>query len=100
MIIFNKYKVVDNTKFKRFLVLILFMSLILMAMTLYTFTAYSFNEHKYIEIPVKSGDTIWEIAKEYGISNSLRKDVYTIMEFNNLEDAVIYPGQLIKIPLE
>lgn len=100
MILLNKYKVVDNKKFKRFITLIILFCLILITTTIYTITAYSFNNLKYIEIPVNSGDTIWEIAKEYGTSNSLRRDVYTIMEFNNLNDAIIYPGQIIKIPIE
>ncbi len=49
---------------------------------------------KYRTYIVKEGDTLFDIAKNHGIS--LEK----LMEVNNLSTDVIYPGQKIIIPLE
>ena len=47
---------------------------------------------------VSTGDTLWSIACEY---KSPRQDVrsylYELRELNNLNDCIIYPGQVIKI---
>ena len=40
---------------------------------------------------VKSGDTLWKIANQYGVSTQ------TIMNLYNLSSSVIYPGQTLKI---
>jgi LysM repeat protein len=64
----------------------------------YNITAFSLNGNTFIEIPVRDGDTIWNIAKQYGTSDSIRHDVYTIMKLNNIEDGMIYPGQVIIVP--
>lgn len=40
---------------------------------------------------VKSGDTLWKIGNQYGVSSE------TIMNLNNLSSTVIYPGQVLKI---
>jgi nucleoid-associated protein YgaU len=99
MILFKKYKVINHKKFKRFVFILFIIGLLVTATTLYTLTAYSFNETKYFEVPVRAGDTIWNIAKEHGTNISLQKNVYDIIEFNQIEDAMIYPGQILKIPL-
>jgi nucleoid-associated protein YgaU len=57
------------------------------------------NHPAYIEVMVKSGDSLWELAETYYQGNEdIRKIIYRIKKINNLESAEIYPGQLIKIP--
>jgi len=57
------------------------------------------EEIAYIEITVHEGDTLWNIAKPYYDGKSdYRKFIYEIRELNNLEQGVIYPGQIIIIP--
>ncbi|MBN2285796.1 MAG: LysM peptidoglycan-binding domain-containing protein [Tissierellales bacterium] len=99
MIILNRYRVYNEKRFKRFIFFSIAIIGLILATTLYSLTAYSFNETKYIEVPVRAGDTIWDIAIEYGTGHSVRQIVYNIIELNHIEDALIYPGQIIKIPV-
>lgn len=57
------------------------------------------NELEYTKVIVKTGDTLWEIAKEYGPPDrDIRRVVFEIRKFNNLEENYIYPGQVIQVP--
>lgn len=100
MIILNRYRVSDKRRFKAFLVTLTVLLILLTSMITYTVKAYSYSEIKYIELQINSGDTIWDIAREYRQTNSIRKDVYEIMKFNDLQDGYIYPGQIIKVPMK
>lgn len=100
MVILNRYRVSDKRRFKTFLVLSTVLLLLVTSMITYTVKAYSYSEIKYIELQINSGDTIWNIAREYGQNSSIRKDVYEIMEFNDLQDGYIYPGQTIRVPIK
>lgn len=58
------------------------------------------DEITYVEIRVKEGDTLWNIAKPYYDGKSdYRKFIQDIRKLNNLEKGVIYPGQIIIIPI-
>lgn len=50
---------------------------------------------------VREGDTLWDIACQYGEKEKdLRSIVYNIRQVNQLETPVVYPGQQIKVPKE
>lgn len=50
------------------------------------------------EITVSTGDTLWSIACEYKKSGQdVREYLYNLRELNNLNDCIIYPGQVLKI---
>ncbi len=54
---------------------------------------------KYIEVYVDSGDTLWDIAQEYGPDHvDTRKTIYEISKLNQLNQDYIYPGQVLRIP--
>lgn len=66
-------------------------------------TAANFTEMKnspaYVEITVKSGDSLWNLTEiHYKGNEDIRKIIYRVKEINQLENARIVPGQLIKIP--
>lgn len=58
------------------------------------------DKHQYIEVIVQEGDTLWSVAKPYHDGDSdFRKFIYEIRELNNLNQAIIFPGQVLKIPV-
>lgn len=59
------------------------------------------NTVKYTKIIVYPGDTLWSIAAEHNDNKSdIRKLIYKIRTANNLESAIIMPGQELVIPIE
>lgn len=58
------------------------------------------NAPEYNEVIVYSGDTLWDIAAE--ISNNqvdVRKIIKEIRTLNELNDATIYEGQVLLVPI-
>lgn len=50
-------------------------------------------------IVVEQGDTLWSIAREHrSPDEDIRNLVHNIRRINNLQSAVIYPGDKILIP--
>lgn len=52
----------------------------------------------FIEVTVKSGDTLWTIAKKSVPDQDPRKVVWVIQSENQLQQATIFPGQVLKVP--
>ena len=47
---------------------------------------------------VSAGDTLWSISCEYKKSGQdVRSYLYELRELNELNDCIIYPGQVLKI---
>lgn len=100
MIILNRYKVTDIKRFKRFMFIsILFISILVFA-SMATLKAYSKDIPQFDYISVKEGDTLWSIASNYAGHKEIRQVIYEISEANNIHDASIFPGDIIKIPIE
>ncbi len=60
-----------------------------------------YDEPKYKEVIVDVGDSVWNLAREYSPKNKdVRRAIYDISLLNNLDTYDIYPGQVLKIPLE
>jgi cell division protein YceG involved in septum cleavage len=101
MIILNRYKVVDMNKFKRFIFISVLLISIVLFTLLFTIKVYSKDIPQYNYITVEEGDTIWSIASNYLDKSNIeiRKLVYVISNENNIYNASIYPGDVIKIPM-
>lgn len=54
---------------------------------------------EYIEVTVEKGDTLWQIASEFGPYTSTRQSIYAIMEFNQMDSKVVYPGEVLRVPV-
>jgi LysM repeat protein len=49
---------------------------------------------------VKTGETLWDIAKKYSKPNiDPRPVVYNIKIINNLKSSIIEPGQVLSVPV-
>ncbi|MBE6033897.1 MAG: LysM peptidoglycan-binding domain-containing protein [Clostridiales bacterium] len=61
--------------------------------------ASSLTKHEPVQIEIQSGDSLWNIARQYGPNHmDTRKIVYDICNLNNISADSIYPGQQILIP--
>jgi hypothetical protein len=63
-------------------------------------TVYGYKKPSFKVITVKSGDTLWDIAKKYSDNKDIRKYIYDIKEVNNLNSSFIYEGSRIRVPVE
>lgn len=53
-----------------------------------------------ITVQVKPGDSLWKLAANHNHNRmDLRKYIYLIEKYNNLESANLQPGQQLQIPL-
>ena len=54
-----------------------------------------------VEVKVCEGDTLWTIADTYTNNTvDVRRAIYEIQEYNELDTAEIHPGEIIIIPGE
>ena len=61
--------------------------------------ALSLTKPVYTEIVIISGDTLWDLAKEYGPTDQdIRKVVHAICNINNISADKLQSGQTIMIP--
>ena len=79
-------------------ILVLVVSMIIGAL----FPVAAFSEssgRSYVEVCVKDGDTLWELAKTYGNSGKdIREIIYEICNINNINASGLTEGQHIIIP--
>ncbi len=93
-------KIVSKTRFIFSLIILILFSYLLVSTAFKTNIVEGVEKSNYIEIEVKNGDTLWNLAKTFCPKNQdIRKSIYEINNFNQLASSEIYPGQIIKIPL-
>lgn len=97
----HKYRIVNKKRFFTFWFTIWLIAFIIITFFINHSKVYSSTyKQNYIEIVVKKGDTLWQIAKEHLPEDyDIRKMIHQIREVNNMEVADIYPGDLVKIPI-
>lgn len=56
---------------------------------------------EFVSVTVKQGDTIWGLIKEArpDYSGNMQKAVYEVRQVNGLSGNMIYPGQILEIPV-
>jgi len=54
----------------------------------------------FVTVIVEKGDSLWKIADRYDNNKmDLRKYIYVIEKYNNLDDRALQPGQRIILPV-
>jgi LysM repeat protein len=95
----GKYKIVDKIRFSISILMISVIMIIVFSTLSHSFTADAINKTEYIDVIVRPGDTIWKIAKEHTDEHvDIREVVYIISKINEIENSMIYSGQVLKIP--
>ena len=96
----RRIKIVSKSRFILSLILLILFSYLLINVFKPNIVE-GVEETKFIEIQVIYGETLWELAQKFGPENQdIRKSIYQISAFNQLASSDIYPGQIIKIPLD
>ncbi len=80
---------------KRFASAITILTIVLIALLNKCVAYKSIKTENYM---VSAGDTLWSISCEYkNPRQDVRSYLYELRELNNLNDCIIYPGQVIQI---
>ena len=88
----QKMKIVNK---KRFISVISVIALIVITLFSNCYSAKKVETENYT---VSAGDTLWSISCKYKKSGQdVREYVYELRELNNLDDCIIYLGQVIQI---
>lgn len=96
----KRYKIVNKKRFFAFQTFVLALIMILFSQVINRTVYSSVYQSRYIDIYVTEGDTLWTIAKDYlPEKTDIRKMIFDIKQFNNMETSYIYPGDTIKIPI-
>lgn len=99
MILFNKYRIVNMKKFKRFVFLVTLLAVIMIIGITALTKAYSMTEVKYISYYVEQGDNLWSIASGYNNNISTEELVYKISRINNISGGSVHTGDILIIPI-
>lgn len=78
---------------KRFILSLTVLILVIISIFKLSFAEIKVQTENYT---VAAGDTLWSIACE-NATGDVREYVYNLRQINNLEDCIIYPGQVIQI---
>jgi len=98
--IHKKYRIINRFRFY------LFLLSVLIAINIFFYNCFVANaegkmsEVEYKPVYIKEGDTLWSISKEYLIDDmDIRQYIDEVIRYNNLESAMIKPGQVILMPI-
>lgn len=97
-----RYKIISKTRFYLFIIMVFILLSTAILFLIDKKEAHSSNYYtEHSEFQVLDGDTLWDIARVYlSPGEDIRKVVYDIREYNNMDSGYIYPGDIIKIPIK
>ncbi|MGE4284448.1 MAG: LysM peptidoglycan-binding domain-containing protein [Clostridia bacterium] len=94
-------RIVNRKKFTMFITIVLALFSTLMVTLTNQTQVNGQSKDNYVFVHIVEGNTLWDIAKEYNLGNKdIRKVVEDIMDENNMETAMLYPEQIIKVPVK
>lgn len=98
----KKYKVVNKKRFFCFLTTVFVVLYVIIQFAFLPTNIESKNSLEYITVVAKKGDTLWSVTQKNTANQNrdIRKSIYEISKINNIENNIIYEGQIIKIPVK
>lgn len=86
-------------KNKKLTKIIIVLSIFFITLIPITHRVHSAEKITYSRVTVASGDTLWSIASQYtNKGEDIREFIYNIKKLNNLDSAMITPGEELLIP--
>lgn len=96
----KKYRIKSKIRFTLFMTFAILIVFSVSGTIIGAFNAESLTKPVYSEINVQSGDTLWNLAQEFGPdSKDIRVVVHEICKINDITADSIHPGQKILIPV-
>jgi nucleoid-associated protein YgaU len=96
----KKYRIKSKFRFTLFMTIAILMMISITGTVIGANNAESLTKPVYSEIIVQSGDTLWNLAEEFGPDNKdIREVIFEICELNDISADSIQPGQTILIPV-
>ncbi|QOX62758.1 LysM peptidoglycan-binding domain-containing protein [Anoxybacterium hadale] len=95
----KKYRIKSKLRFTLFMTLMILFVFSTAGTVFGAYNSESLMKPIYSEILVQSGDTLWDLAQEFGPEGKdTRMVIHEICRINELQANDIYPGQKILIP--
>ena len=96
----KRYRISNRFRFTVFVVLTIILLTTAINFALGLNTAASLTIQDYMDVEIKSGDTLWSIAQTYMPGNmDSRKAVYKLCELNDISADQLYAGMTIQVPI-
>ncbi|MDD7216410.1 MAG: LysM peptidoglycan-binding domain-containing protein [Firmicutes bacterium] len=96
----KNYRIKSRFRFTVFVVLTIVLMTTAANFALGLNTAASSTVQEYMDVEIKSGDTLWNIAETYMPDNmDTRKAVYQICSLNDISADELYAGMTIQVPV-
>ena len=96
----KNYRIKSRFRFTVFVVLTIVLMTTAVNFALGLNTAASSTVQEYMDVEIKSGDTLWNIAETYMPDNmDTREAVYQICSLNDISADELYAGMTIQVPV-
>ena len=96
----KKYRIKSKIRFTLFMIISMLVMFSAAGTVIGANNAESLTKTTYSEIRVQTGDTLWDLAEEFGPDHKdIREIVHEICRVNAISAGSIYPGQTILIPV-
>ena len=96
----KSYRISNRFRFTVFVVLTIILLTTVINFALGLNTAASLTVQEYMDVEVKSGDTLWNIAQDYmPDAMDTRKAVLQLCSLNDISADQLYAGMTIQVPI-